>query len=89
MNITAHPVAPEEVMAFLDGELSASEARAVSDAALTISVSEEDARALRKLSPRGQVAPVPTGVDLEYFVPDRSAEVNDRIVRYAGPIRPL
>ena len=56
------------------------EARAVSDAALTISVSEEDARALRKLSPRGQVAPVPTGVDLEYFVPDRSAEVNDRIV---------
>jgi hypothetical protein len=30
MNITAHPVAPEEVMAFLDGELSAAEAQAVS-----------------------------------------------------------
>jgi Domain of unknown function (DUF4349)/Putative zinc-finger len=30
MNITAHPVAPEEVMAFLDGELSAAEARTVS-----------------------------------------------------------
>ncbi len=28
---TAHPVAPEEVMAFLDGELSAAEAQAVSD----------------------------------------------------------
>jgi len=30
MNITAHPVAPEEVMAFLDGELSAAQAQAVS-----------------------------------------------------------
>jgi hypothetical protein len=30
MNIAAHPVAPEEVMAFLDGELSAAEAQAVS-----------------------------------------------------------
>jgi len=30
MNITAHPVAPEEVMAFLDGELSAAEAQDVS-----------------------------------------------------------
>ena len=30
MNITAHPVAPEEVMAFLDGELSAAGARTVS-----------------------------------------------------------
>jgi anti-sigma factor RsiW len=27
---TAHPVAPEEVMAFLDGELSGAEAQAVS-----------------------------------------------------------
>jgi hypothetical protein len=30
MSITAHPVAPEEVMALLDGELSAAEAQAVS-----------------------------------------------------------
>jgi hypothetical protein len=30
MNTTAHPVAPEEVMAFLDGELSAGDAQAVS-----------------------------------------------------------
>jgi anti-sigma factor RsiW len=30
MNTTAHPVAPEEVMALLDGELSAAEAQAVS-----------------------------------------------------------
>jgi hypothetical protein len=30
MNTTAHPVAPEEVMALLDGELCAAEARAVS-----------------------------------------------------------
>jgi uncharacterized protein DUF4349/putative zinc finger protein len=30
MNTTVHPVAPEEVMAFLDGELSAAEAQAVS-----------------------------------------------------------
>lgn len=30
MNITAHPVASEEVMAFLDGELSAAEAQTVS-----------------------------------------------------------
>jgi hypothetical protein len=30
MNITAHPMAPEEVMAFLDGELSAAEGQAVS-----------------------------------------------------------
>src|SRR5580700_3762623 len=29
MNTTAHPVAPEEVMAFLDGELSAGDAQAV------------------------------------------------------------
>jgi len=31
MNTTAHPVAPEEVMALLDGELSASDAQAVSN----------------------------------------------------------
>jgi len=30
MNTTAHPVAPEEVMAFLDGELSAADAQAIS-----------------------------------------------------------
>jgi hypothetical protein len=30
MNIATHPVAPEQVMAFLDGELSATEAQAVS-----------------------------------------------------------
>jgi len=30
MNLTAHPVTPEEVMAFLDGELSAAEVQAVS-----------------------------------------------------------
>jgi hypothetical protein len=30
MNLTAHPVTPEDVMAFLDGELSAAEVRAVS-----------------------------------------------------------
>src|ERR1700730_14835691 len=30
MNITAHRVAPEEVMAFLDGELSAAKAQTVS-----------------------------------------------------------
>jgi hypothetical protein len=30
MNTTKHPVAPEEVMAFLDGELSAAEAQAIS-----------------------------------------------------------
>ena len=30
MNTTAHPVAPEDVMALLDGELSAAEAQAVS-----------------------------------------------------------
>jgi hypothetical protein len=30
MNTTAHPVAPEQVMAFLDGELSAGDAQAVS-----------------------------------------------------------
>jgi hypothetical protein len=30
MSTTAHPVAPEEVMAFLDGELSAAEAQAIS-----------------------------------------------------------
>jgi hypothetical protein len=30
MNTTAHPVVPEEVMAFLDGELSAAEAQAIS-----------------------------------------------------------
>jgi hypothetical protein len=30
MNTTAHPVAPEEVMAFLDGELSAADAQTVS-----------------------------------------------------------
>lgn len=30
MNTTAHPVAPEEVMAFLDGELCATDAQAIS-----------------------------------------------------------
>lgn len=31
MNITSHPIAPEEVMAFLDGELSASRAQSVDE----------------------------------------------------------
>jgi len=31
MNTSAHPVAPEEVMAFLDGELSSAEAEAISE----------------------------------------------------------
>jgi sugar transferase (PEP-CTERM/EpsH1 system associated) len=50
------------------------EARACARAALTIAVSDEDARALQSLAPDARVVSVPTGVDLEYFSPQPVAE---------------
>lgn len=76
MNITAHPVAPEEVMAFLDGELSASEAQTVST---HIEHCTDCAKIVEQLQSTSQsladwtVAPFPTG--LEKSVNDSIAKV--------------
>jgi len=77
MNITAHPVAPEEVMAFLDGELSAAEARTVSthiehctDCAKIIERFQSTSRALAEW----KVDPVP--MKLEGSVRDSIAVVD-------------
>jgi hypothetical protein len=76
MNITAHPVAPEEVMAFLDGELSAAEAQTVSthiehctDCAKVVEQLQSTSRALTEW----KVDPVP--MKLEKSVRDSIAKV--------------
>lgn len=76
MNITAHPVAPEEVMALLDGELSAAEARTVSthiehctDCAKVVEQLQSTSQALAEW----KVDPVP--MKLERSVRDSIAKV--------------
>ena len=76
MNITAHPVAPEEVMAFLDGELSAAQARTVSshiehctDCAKVVEQLQSTSQALAEW----KVDPVP--MKLEKSVRDSIARV--------------
>jgi len=77
MNITAHPVAPEEVMAFLDGELSAAEARTVST---HIELCTDCAKVVEQLQSTSQalagwkVDPVP--MKLEKSVRDSIARVD-------------
>jgi predicted phage tail protein len=62
MNPTAHPVAPEEVMALLDGELSAAEAQAVSahlDRCAECSALAEQFRSMSRSVSRWNVEAVP------------------------------
>src|SRR5262249_37181214 len=74
MNITAQHVAPEEVMAFLDGELSTAEAKAVSahieDCAECAPVAERLRRASQALS--------------AWKVPAIPAKVEDRLTDLAA-----
>jgi anti-sigma factor RsiW len=76
MTTTAHSVAPEDIMAFLDGELSASEARAVSahvkDCAQCAMVAEQF-RATSRLLSRWDVPAV--SVELEDTVRSSAAKV--------------
>lgn len=59
------------------------EASACNDAHLTVAVSPQDRDALAALAPDGEVRAVPTGVDIDYFVPDDDAETPDHLV-YMG-----
>jgi Domain of unknown function (DUF4349)/Putative zinc-finger len=66
MNTTAHPVAPEEVMALLDGELSAAEAQAVSahlDRCSECSVLAEQFRSTSRSVSRWNVEAVPAKLE--------------------------
>ena len=55
-------------------KLRAREAEACRQADLTIAVSEDDRRRLEQIAPGIRAASIPTGVDVEYFTPDPSAE---------------
>jgi hypothetical protein len=74
MNTVVHPIAPEEVMAWLDGELSEADARAVSvhldDCVECASLADEFRATSRSLS-QWTVPPVPSS--LEEFVLRRAA----------------
>ena len=62
MNITSHPVAPEQIMAFFDGELPAAEAYAVSAHLASCSACADLAEQFRSTSQwlsRWEVGPVP------------------------------
>src|SRR5258708_39648888 len=76
MTTTTHCVAPEDIMAFLDGELSASEARAVSahvkDCAQCAMVAEQF-RATSRLLSRWDVPAV--SVELEDTVRSSTAKI--------------
>jgi glycosyltransferase involved in cell wall biosynthesis len=55
-------------------KLRAREAEACQQANLTIAVSEDDRRRLEQIAPGIRAASIPTGVDVDYFRPDPSAE---------------
>jgi len=80
MNIAAHPVAPEEIMVFLDGELSAAEAQAVSahiegcaDCAKIVEQSRSTSQALA----RWNVEAIP--VKLEKSIADSMTKAGSRL----------
>jgi anti-sigma factor RsiW len=75
MNTTAHPIVPEEVMAFLDGELSAADAQAISahlDRCAECSALVEQFRSTSLSLSRWNVEPVP--VKLEESITDLAAK---------------
>lgn len=61
-------------------KLRACEANACRRAALTVAVSDDDCERLSELSPESRVVSIPTGVNTEYFTPQRDAEVPARLV---------
>jgi glycosyltransferase involved in cell wall biosynthesis len=56
------------------------EAAACARADLTIAVSEQDRHRLAGLAPDALIAQIPTGVDVSYFAPDRTAQLPTRLV---------
>src|SRR5579864_3591831 len=80
MNITAHPVAPEEVMAFLDGELSAAEVQAVSahiEHCADCAKLAEQFRSTSQSLARWNVEAIP--VKLEKFIADSTTKAGSRL----------
>ena len=61
-------------------KLRAREAEACQRADLTIAVSEDDRRRLEQIAPGIRASSIPTGVDVDYFTPDRSAERPSNLV---------
>jgi glycosyltransferase involved in cell wall biosynthesis len=57
-----------------------SEVRACQNADLTIAVSDDDGRRLAEMAPSARVMSVPTGVDVDYFQPDATRQVPNRLV---------
>lgn len=56
------------------------EARACAGLPLTIAVSEADQAQLATMAPGARVCAIPTGVDVDYFRPDRGKEKPNRLV---------
>ena len=56
------------------------EARICARASATITVSEKDRRVLEALAPGTRMYSVPTGVDVDYFTPNGTPEVQGRLV---------
>ncbi len=61
-------------------KLRAREADACMRADLTLAVSEDDRRRLEAIAPGIRAASIPTGVDTNYFTPNRDTERPDRLV---------
>jgi glycosyltransferase involved in cell wall biosynthesis len=61
-------------------KLRAREAAVCQRADLTVAVSDDDRSRLERISGRGGMAVVPTGVDVDYFAPRPGAEVPGRMV---------
>jgi glycosyltransferase involved in cell wall biosynthesis len=59
------------------------EARACENSALTLTVSDVDREVILKDAPRAKVHSIPTGVDIDYFKPNGSHEIPNRLV-FAG-----
>ena len=61
-------------------KMARAEAQVCSSSAATLTVSEEDCQTLKSIEPDARIAPIPTGVDITYFQPDRSAELDGHLV---------
>jgi hypothetical protein len=61
-------------------KMRACEAEAITRAALTIAVSDDDRRRLAEMSPGSRVVSIPTGVNTRYFTPRHNTEVPARLV---------
>jgi hypothetical protein len=83
MSATSHPVAPEEIMAFLDGELSADRVQFITEHAESCAACQQVVSSLRSVSQQvsnWQVGAVPSGTDRCANPADIKKRVKDRFL---------